>query len=60
MHFNASSLNHEGYQGQRYTHIIYILDMPHGFSRRLIRHGLLFCTSALGTGYFGQYILEVN
>jgi hypothetical protein len=29
-------------------------------SRRLIHHGLLLCTSALGTGYFGHYILKVN
>ncbi|CAF4500514.1 unnamed protein product, partial [Rotaria sp. Silwood2] len=34
--------------------------MFRSFNRRFIQHGLLFCTSALGTGYFGQYILKKN
>ena len=36
------------------------VDMPRGFSRRFLRHGLLLCTSAVGTGFLGQYFLEVN
>ncbi|CAF0863304.1 unnamed protein product [Rotaria sp. Silwood1] len=34
--------------------------MFRSFNRRFIQHGLLFCTSALGTGYIGQYILKKN
>ncbi|CAF2268183.1 unnamed protein product [Rotaria magnacalcarata] len=29
-------------------------------NRRVLKHGLLLCTSALGTGYLGQYILQKN
>ncbi|CAF1058752.1 unnamed protein product [Adineta ricciae] len=34
--------------------------MPRGFSRRIIQHGLVLTTSALGTGYLGQYLLKKN
>ncbi|CAF0725511.1 unnamed protein product [Rotaria sordida] len=34
--------------------------MPRSFSRRFIQHGLLLCTSAIGTGFLGQYILQKN
>ena len=34
--------------------------MPRGLNRRFLRHGLLLCTSALGTGFLGQYLFEVN
>jgi len=40
--------------------ITLIVDMPRGFSRRFIRHGLLLCTSAIGTGFLGQYLFEVD
>jgi len=39
--------------------ICLVEDMPRGFSHRFIRHGLLLCTSAIGTGFLGQYLLEV-
>ncbi|CAF1061926.1 unnamed protein product [Adineta ricciae] len=34
--------------------------MPRSFSPRFIRHGLLLCTSAIGTGFLGQYIVDKN
>lgn len=34
--------------------------MSRGFSRRFLRHGLLLCTSAVGTGFLGHYLLEVS
>ena len=41
--------------------IIHIFaEMPRVFSRNFIRHGLLLCTSAIGTGFLGQYMLEVS
>lgn len=33
--------------------------MFRSFHRRFIKHGLLICTSAIGTGYLGQYIVQV-
>lgn len=29
-------------------------------SRKFLKHGILLCTSAIGTGYAGQCMLEVN
>jgi hypothetical protein len=40
--------------------IISLPDMPRGFNRRFIRHGLPLCTSAIGTGFLGRHLLEVN
>ncbi|CAF4528041.1 unnamed protein product, partial [Rotaria magnacalcarata] len=34
--------------------------MPRGFSRRIIQHGILLCTSAASTCFLGQYMLEKN
>ncbi|CAF3382920.1 unnamed protein product [Rotaria socialis] len=34
--------------------------MPRSFSRRIIQHGILLCTSAVSTGFLGQYMLEKN
>ncbi|CAF3708847.1 unnamed protein product [Adineta steineri] len=40
--------------------ISFTINMSRTFGRRFIKHGLLLSTSALGTGYFGQYLLEKN